>query len=215
MLEIAKAIAHASQKPARSMYFVFITAEESGCSARSYFAANPPMPMDKIAANINVDGINYLGPTQDMVLLGSDRSTLGPMAETILKERGRTLGKGHASRARLLLPLDHFPFAKSGVPAVSLSEPKEFTGPRAAELLKKQEAYNGKDYHQPSEQYDPSWDFSGGVEDMRVLSLLAWRVAAPAMPSYNDGDQFAQVRKNKHTNQEQRNRETTYSPPTV
>ncbi len=54
--------------------------------------------------------------------------------------------------------------------------------------------YNGKDYHQPSDEYDPSWDFSGGVDDMRVLAQLGWRVAAqPDMPRYNDGDQFAQV----------------------
>jgi Zn-dependent M28 family amino/carboxypeptidase len=200
LLEIAKSIARASEKPARSMYFVFTTAEESGLLGSEFFAANPALPMDKIAANLNVDGINYLGPTRDMILLGSDRSTLGPMAEAILKERGRTLGKdGHPERGYFFRS-DHFPFAKGGVPAVSISEPKEFTGPRAAELLKKQEAYNDKDYHQPSDQYDPSWDFSGAVEDMRVLSLLAWRVAAqPQMPSYNDGDQFAQVRATKGT----------------
>ena len=53
------------------------------------------------------------------------------------------------------------------MPALSLSEPKQFTGPNAAALLKKQEAYNGKDYHQPSDQFDPSWDFTGAVNDMK------------------------------------------------
>ena len=73
---------------------------------------------------------------------------------------------------------DHFPFAKAGVPALSLSEPKEFTGPNGAALLAKQEAYNGKDYHQPTDQYDASWDFSGGVDDLRALAQLGWRIAA-------------------------------------
>ncbi|MDO8678113.1 MAG: M20/M25/M40 family metallo-hydrolase [Acidobacteriota bacterium] len=196
VLEIAKAFAKAPQKPARSIYFAFVTAEESGLLGSSYFAVNPPMPMDKVAANINIDGVNYLGPTKDMVQLGSDRSTLGPMVEAILKERGRKLaGDTHPERGYFFRS-DHFPFAKAGVPALSLSEPKEFTGPNAAALLKKQEEYNGKDYHQPSDQYDPSWDFSGGVDDMRVLAQLGWRVAAQAeRPTYNDGDQFAQVRK--------------------
>jgi Zn-dependent M28 family amino/carboxypeptidase len=196
LLEIAKAIAHAPEKPARSIYFLFTTAEESGLLGSEYFAANPLVPLDKIAANINVDGVNYLGPTRDMILLGSDRSTLGPMAEAILKERGRTLGKdGHPERGYFFRS-DHFPFAKGGVAALSISEPKEFVGPNAAELLKKQEAYNDKDYHQPSDEYDPSWNFDGGVDDMRVLAQLAWRVAAqPQMPKYNEGDQFAQVRK--------------------
>ncbi|MGH9384389.1 MAG: M20/M25/M40 family metallo-hydrolase, partial [Vicinamibacterales bacterium] len=195
ILEIAKAMARAPEKPARSMYFVFTTAEESGLLGSEFLVANPILAMDNIAANINVDGVNYLGPTKDMILLGSDRSTLGPMAEGILEERGRTLGKdGHPERGYFFRS-DHFPFAKAGVPALSISEPKEFVGPNAAELLKKQEAYNDKDYHQPSDQYDPSWNFAGGVDDMRVLTQLAWRIAAqPQMPSYNQGDQFAQMR---------------------
>ena len=77
---------------------------------------------------------------------------------------------------------------------MSLGEPKQFTGAERAELLKKQEAYNDKDYHQPSDQYDPSWDFTGGVNDMRVLAQLGWRIAQQAeMPNYNAGDQFAEV----------------------
>ncbi len=82
------------------------------------------------------------------------------------------------------------------MPALSLSEPKQFDGPNAAALLARQEAYNGKDYHQPSDQFDPAWDFTGAADDMKLLAALAWRIAAaPAMPTYNDGDQFAQVRK--------------------
>jgi len=196
VLEIAKAFAKAPQKPARSIYFAFVTAEESGLLGSAFLAANPPLPADKIAANINIDGVNYLGPTKDMVQLGSERSSIGPMIESILKERGRTLtGDTHPERGYFFRS-DHFSFAKQGVPAISLGEPKDFTGPKGAELLKKQEAYNDKDYHQPSDQYDPSWDFSGGVDDMRVLAQLGWRIAQQAeMPKYNNGDQFAEVRK--------------------
>jgi Zn-dependent M28 family amino/carboxypeptidase len=196
VLEIARAFAQSPQKPARSVYFAFVTAEESGLLGSAYLAANPPLPIDKIAANINIDGVNYLGPTKDMVQLGSERSSIGPMIEAILKERGRTLtGDTHPERGYFFRS-DHFSFAKLGVPAISLSEPKDFTGPKAEELKTKQEAYNDKDYHQPTDQYDPSWDFSGGVEDMKVLAQLGWRIAnQPAMPAYNAGDQFGEVRK--------------------
>lgn len=196
VLEIAKAFVKAPQKPARSIYFAFVTAEESGLLGSSFLVANPPIPMDRVAANINIDGVNYLGPTSDMVQLGSDRSSLGPMVEAILKERGRTLGRDQHPERGYFFRSDHFPFAKAGVPALSLSEPQQFTGANAAELKKKQEEYNGKDYHQPSDQLDPSWDFSGGVNDMRVLAQLGWQVAQQAdKPKYNEGDQFAQVRK--------------------
>ncbi len=196
VLEIAKAFAKAPQQPARSIYFAFVTAEESGLLGSAFLAANPPLPMDKVAANINIDGVNYLGATTDMVQLGSERSSLGPMVEAILKERQRTLtGDTHPERGYFFRS-DHFSFAKRGVPAISLSEPKQFTGPKAAELLKKQEAYNSKDYHQPGDQYDASWDFAGGVDDMKALAQLGWRIAAlPEMPKYNAGDQFGELRK--------------------
>jgi Zn-dependent M28 family amino/carboxypeptidase len=198
VLEIAKAFAKAPQKPERSIYFAFVTAEESGLLGSAYFVANPPLPMDKVAANINIDGVNYLGPTSDMVQLGSDRSTLGPMLETLLTERNRTLGRDQHPERGYFFRSDHFPFAKAGVPALSLSEPQQFTGANAAELKKKQEEYNGKDYHQPSDEYDPAWDFSGGVNDMRLLARLGWQIAnAPELPRYNEGDQFGQVRQRR------------------
>jgi Zn-dependent M28 family amino/carboxypeptidase len=196
LIELARAMARAAEKPGQSMYFVFPTAEESGLLGSEYFVAHPPIPPVQMAANLNVDGLNYLGATKDMVQLGADRSTLGPMVEAILKERGRTLAQDTHPERGYFYRSDHFPFAKAGVPALSISEPREFTGPNAAALMTKQEEYLEKDYHQPSDQYDPSWDFAGAVDDLKVLAQLAWRIAsAPEMPRYNDGDQFANARK--------------------
>ena len=196
LIELARAMARAAEKPGRSMYFVFTTAEESGLLGSEYFVAHPPIPPAQMAANLNVDGLNDLGATRDMVQLGADRSTLGPMVEAILMERGRTLAEDTHPERGYFYRSDHFPFAKAGVPALSISEPREFTGPNAAALMKKQEEYIEKDYHQPSDQYDPSWDFAGAVDDLKVLAQLAWRIAsAPEMPRYNDGDQFANARK--------------------
>lgn len=196
VLEIAKAFAKAPQKPARSVYLAFVTGEESGLLGSSFLAANPPVPAAKIAANINIDEINPYGATTDMAQLGTERSSIGPLVEAILKERNRTLtGDEHPERGYFYRS-DHFSFAKVGVPAISIGEPKHFTAANAAELLKKQEAFNDTKYHQPSDEYDPTWDFTGGVNDMKVLAQLGWRIAQqPEMPTYNNGDQFAEVRK--------------------
>ncbi|MEZ5418268.1 MAG: M20/M25/M40 family metallo-hydrolase [Vicinamibacterales bacterium] len=195
VLTMAQAMTRAGGLPGRSIYFVFTTAEESGLLGSEYFAAHAPLPIGKVAANINVDGVNYLGPTKDIVMLGSDRSSLGPMLETLAQSRGRVVGVDTHPERGYFFRSDHFPLAKAGVPALSLSEPKQFEGPNAAALLAKQEAYNDKDYHQPSDEYDPSWDFTGGANDARLLTALAWQVAAsPTMPAYNEGDQFARVR---------------------
>ena len=77
VLTIAQAVTRAAAKPGRSIYFVFTTAEESGLLGSEYFAAHPPLPLAKFAANINVDEANPLGRAKDIALLGSDRSSLG------------------------------------------------------------------------------------------------------------------------------------------
>jgi Zn-dependent M28 family amino/carboxypeptidase len=189
-------MARAATPPERSMYFVFTTAEESGLLGAEYFAQHPVLPMARVVANINVDGLNYLGPTRDIVLLGADRSTLGPMAQALAQERGRTIGADQHPERGYFFRSDHFPLAKAGVPALSISEPREFSGANAEELRKKQAAYNTTHYHQPSDEYDPTWSFAGAVEDLKFLAQLAWRIAAQdQMPRYNEGDQFANARK--------------------
>jgi Zn-dependent M28 family amino/carboxypeptidase len=196
LLMIARSMARAAAPPERSMYFVFTTAEESGLLGAEYFAQQPELPMARVVANINVDGLNYLGPTRDIVLLGADRSTLGPMAQALAQERGRTIGADQHPERGYFFRSDHFPLAKAGVPALSISEPHEFSGANAEELRKKQAAYNTTHYHQPSDEYDPAWSFAGAVEDLKFLAQLAWRIAAQdEMPRYNEGDQFANARK--------------------
>ena len=74
------------------------------------------IPLDRVVANINVDVINYLGPTRDMVLLGADRSTLGPMAQALAQQRGRVIGEDQHPERGYFFRSDHFPLAKAGVP---------------------------------------------------------------------------------------------------
>jgi hypothetical protein len=51
------------------------------------------------------------------------------------------------------------------------------------------------DYHQPSDEFRESWDFSGAIDDIRLAYYLGCRVAnAATMPSWNKGDEFEAAR---------------------
>ncbi|MGH9256978.1 MAG: M20/M25/M40 family metallo-hydrolase [Vicinamibacterales bacterium] len=194
-LEIAQALAHARVRPARSIYVLFTTAEESGLLGAEYFAAHPVLPAAAWAGNINIDSLNMGGPSRDVVLLGAERSTLGMMASQLAGEGARVVGPDPEPERGYFFRSDHFPLAKIGVPAVSLSDPVEFTGrnPDAAKKLK--EEYDAKRYHQPQDEVLPAWDYTGAVDDMRFLAELGWRVAnAPEMPAYHPREQFARPR---------------------
>jgi Zn-dependent M28 family amino/carboxypeptidase len=195
ILTIAQAFAQAGTRPGRSVYFVATTLEESGLLGSEYLARHPMMPVNQFAADINIDSLNVLGATSDIAVLGTERSTLGPMLSAILKAEGRTLtgdvepGAGHFFRS------DHFPLAKVGVPAVSISDPAHYIGKDPAFAKKQRDDYTNNRYHQPSDEYSDSWDLAGAISDLKTLATLGWRVAAaPQMPRYNPTEPFAAPR---------------------
>jgi Zn-dependent M28 family amino/carboxypeptidase len=196
-LEVAQAIARASSRPGRSIYVLFTTAEESGLLGAEYFAAHPVLPAAAWAGNINIDELNVAGPSRDLVLLGAERSTLGTMASRLAAERARVIGPDPEPGRGYFFRSDHFPLAKIGVPAVSLSDPVDFTGTDPAAAKRVQEDYDAKRYHQPDDEMLPSWNYDGAVSDLRLLAELGWRIAnALEMPSYLPNEQFARPRAN-------------------
>ena len=59
-----------NEQPKRSQVFLFVTAEEQGLLGSEYYAKNPIFPLDKTAANINIDGGNFYGKTNDYRRVG-------------------------------------------------------------------------------------------------------------------------------------------------
>jgi len=134
------------------------------------------------------------GRSRDIVLLGAERSTLGEIAASLAKERDREIGPDPTPNEGHFFRSDHFPLAKVGIPALSLSDPVKFlTNVDAAK--KRHEEYVANDYHQPSDEVKDWWDYSGAVEDMTFLAELGWRIAnQPEMPAYHAYEQFARPR---------------------
>ena len=195
VLEIAEALARARTRPARSIYILFTTAEESGLLGAEYFASHPVLPARAWAANINIDSLNMAGPSRDIVLLGAERSTLGDIASELAIERGRSVGPDPEPGRGYFFRSDHFPLAKIGIPALSLSDPVEYTGPDPAASKRIKDEYNEKRYHQVEDEILPEWDYTGAVNDMKLLAELGWRIAnSREMPAYRPNEQFARPR---------------------
>ena len=90
---------------------------------------------------------------------------------------------------------DQFSLARVGVPAFSLDLGTEFVGKPAGWGEKAYEEYNDKHYHQPSDQFDPNWDFSGFAELARFGLRLGTRIAGlPQLPTWHPGDEFLPAR---------------------
>jgi Zn-dependent M28 family amino/carboxypeptidase len=195
VLELAQAMAQTRTPARRSIYVLFTTAEEAGLLGAEYFASKPVLPAGSWAANINIDGINLWGRARDIVLLGAERSTLGEVAGALAMTRERTVGPDPEPNRGYFFRSDHFPLAKIGIPALSISDSTQYVGKDPAFAKRLRDEYNEKDYHQPSDEFKPDWDYSGAVDDLRFLAELGWRVAnSEAMPAYHEGEQFARPR---------------------
>jgi Zn-dependent M28 family amino/carboxypeptidase len=191
ILAIARVAAATQPKPKRSLLFAFVTAEESGLLGSAYFAQSPTVPLSQIAANVNVDETNFVGPTRDVVLLGLDKSSLGASLAAMLKPDGiAVMPKEHPERGQFYRS-DHFSLAKAGVPAVSIESGTGFIGKPKGWGEQWWEEYNDKRYHQPSDEYRPDFDLSGSVQLGEIVLRFARRLAdAPTMPAWNANAEF-------------------------
>ncbi len=184
----------ASKAPARrSQLFLWVAAEEQGLLGSEAYAAAPLFPLDKTAANLNLDSLNFVGATRDINTQGSERTELGALAGQTARAMGMRIAAVKPDLAGGYFRSDHFNFAKAGVPAFSISGGRDYIKDAEA-ASKKNEAYSAR-YHQVSDEYDASWDLSGMVQQAQFTLELGYRVANGArMPAWKAGDAFGRAR---------------------
>jgi Zn-dependent M28 family amino/carboxypeptidase len=195
LIAIAKAFNSLAIKPRRSVLFIATTGEEQGLLGAEYYARHPLVPLQQTVANINLDSMNVLGATTDITPLGADRSTLGKYIDEVAKENNVTISPDARPEQGSFYRSDHFPFAKAGVPAVSLNSGTKFVGHQDKWGEEQFQDYNQHRYHQPSDEYSPNWNFGGMVQQTRLAFWIGLRVAsANETPQWNKGDEFERAR---------------------
>lgn len=165
VLAVAEAL---SKRPLnRSVMFVFFSAEELGLIGSQYFVQNPPVPLDRIVAMINLD---MVGRTRQNTLFVSGRGTR-PDFQTILEQLDqqsplelKSIGEGG------LGPSDHQSFALKKIPVLFF-----FTG------LHPQ-------YHHPDDDADRI-NYDGMEHIVRLVTRLVQRIdSAPRQPYVDQFD---------------------------
>ncbi len=195
ILAAARAAAALERAPRRSLLFLFVAAEEQGLLGSEYYAAHPTFAPGKIAANVNLDGANIHGRTRDVTYVGYGKSSLDTIVDAVAAHQGRVVKPDQFPDRGFFYRSDQFNFAKIGVPAVYLDSGTDFIGRPPGWGVERQEEYEAKSYHQPSDELGPDWNFDGMIEDAQLAFLVGMAIAeADAMPAWNEGDEFADER---------------------
>ena len=191
LLEIAEAFTKLATPPKRSILFLAVTAEEKGLLGAKYYATNPLYPLNKTAANINMDGVNQWGRTKDITMVGDDNSTMIDLLKETASAQGRSVNPDPEPEKGFYYRSDHFEFAKQGVPALYTDSGQDYVGKDTAYSKQKRDEYTNIDYHKVSDQIKPDWDLSGAVEDAQMLTWIGYRVAqADKLPEWKAGSEF-------------------------
>ncbi|MBA2737190.1 MAG: M28 family peptidase [Pyrinomonadaceae bacterium] len=200
VLAIAEAITKLpkAEQPKRSQVFLFTTAEEQGLLGAEWYSQHPVFPLDKTAANINIDGGNFYGLTTDYGALGAERSSLQPFVSEVLRERKMTfLPDAHPEQGSFFRS-DHFPFAKTGVPALSIRNGETYVGKPKDFSKKLFDEFNQKHYHQPSDEFRDDWRFDGMAQVLDISLAIGLKASnAEKLPAYNPTDEFARAQPNR------------------
>jgi hypothetical protein len=146
LIAAAKSFSH--DPPKRSVIIAALTGEELGMLGSRYLASQPPVPMDKIVFDLNIDGAGY-DDTTIVTVVGLERTTADSAIRQGTERYGLMAMPWPAGQRDLFNASDNVSFASRGVPAPTYSEGFHSFGP---EILKY--------YHHAADQADENFNFS-------------------------------------------------------
>ena len=152
----------------RSLLFLAVTGEESGLLGSEYYAENPLYPLAQTVAGINMDGLNILGATNDMVVIGAGKSELEAYLARHAAQQNRSVAPESTPEKGYFYRSDHFSLAKRGVPMLYAESGNDIVGKGKEWGQSQADAYTAERYHLPSDEYDPTWNWDGAVQDLRL-----------------------------------------------
>ena len=196
LLTIARACASLPKKPARSILFAAVGAEEQGLLGSLYLAEHPPLPAGNLACVVNIDGVNIIGPTKDVNVIGLGKSSMDGLVEGLARWQQRVVTPDQFPDRGYYYRSDQFSLAKVGVPGVYLHSGINVIGKPEGWGRQQLDEWTQTKYHQPSDEYSDQWDLRGAVEDVRLLYYTGLQAAQrPELPRWNPGDEFEAARK--------------------
>ncbi len=195
LIELGRAFAHAKQQPDRSLVFLNVTAEEKGLLGSEYYSANPLYPLGKTVAVLNMDALDPHGPARNFTTSGSAKVDLLDQLIATAKQSKLAYVTDPKPEAGHFFRSDHFPFAKRGVPAISFGSGNDMVDGGLAAGKAIEDAYVADRYHQPADQWEASWSFTGMARDLQLLYTVGSDLAnSTRWPNWGQDSEFRAAR---------------------
>lgn len=179
----------------RSQVFLAVTLEESGLLGSEFYGQNPVYPLAQTVGGVNMDALAPYGPSRDVTVIGGDKSELTTILDrTLASMKLAAKAEPHPERGYYYRS-DHFSMAKRGVPMFNVGRGADLVNGGIAAGTAASDAYTNVRYHQPSDEYEDSWDFSGMVQEVELYYRLGRTLAdGTDWPNWHPADEFRKIR---------------------
>jgi len=185
LIEIARMLK--SSPPKRSVLFAAVTGEEKGLLGSEYLAAFPPVRLESIVANLNLDMFLPLHKLTVLHVYGMQESTIGPRVLDVA--RGfvlRVVGDPEPER-NLFIRSDQYSFIRRGVPSIYL----KFGFVKGSPEEKLQKDWLRERYHSPSDDTRQPVDVEAAGRFNRLVADLILSIGnAKRRPRWVPGSFF-------------------------
>ena len=193
LLEMARVLQ--KSPPERSVLMLAVTLEESGLLGSRFYAENPLFPLNQTVANLNMDALPLIGPSKEVVVIGFGNSRLEDLLALFVKAQNRKLVPEPTPENGFYFRSDHFNFAKVGVPALYIKSGPDHLEKGVEYGTAWMAAYNKDRYHKPSDEFDPSADYRGVMQDMELMLMMGAVLAnGRAFPGWYESSEFHAIR---------------------
>ncbi len=194
VLEVARKLSMAKERPKRSMLFVVFTAEEKGLLGSRYYAGHPTVPEKEIRADLNLDMFMPIFPLKKLHVQGLEQSTLAEDAKLVGEKRGIVIAGDPEPDRNSFIRTDQYSFVQAGIPALAF----KFGWMPGSPEYKAWRGWLAQRYHSTDDDLTQPVDFAAAAQFNDYLADLARTVADdPATPHYLDTSFFKRFEASK------------------
>lgn len=193
MLETARAMARAPDRPRRTVLFMATTGEEKGLLGADYFGAHPVVPLERIAGLVNMDMPILTYDFADIVPYGADSSTMGVLVARAAGRMGVAVTPDPQPQEGIFTRSDHYGLVKRGVPSVFLKTgPLDTSGGQGGAAANT--AFRSTQYHEVSDEMDLPFSWEAAARFARLNWMITRELAnADERPRWYAGDFFGET----------------------
>jgi len=197
VLEIARVLAAQPTRPRRSVVVLLTTAEEAGLLGARTFLEHPPIPLSRMVADVNVDGLAFISDFCDLIAVGGDLSDLGDRLRRAVAPLGLSVHQPPQGvwSAESFAYSDQLAFAERGVPSIMVNEGFDWPGVAPQVALRRELAWMLEVYHSPRDESTQAIDWAAARRHAgAVLALVANLADDRQTPAWRPGVPYAYQR---------------------